>query len=359
MKRMLRILLALVLTAILAVGSAAYAEGNGADGSGEDSGQGNLSSGLPGVFYWDPVARRFRTSLTPAGFRVMPNLNGALPDTVLIDEEILSADALMLSGEALAVATEVLEGRVIGIDPGHQTRADYGLETLAPDSELTKIRQSAGCFGVRSGVPEYRINLLVAKKVAVLLESCGAMAVMTRTSSDVSLSNIERAELINKSDAAIWIRLHCNAAPDPEMSAPCVLTPSPRVTPDIYEFSLYLGECMSLSFGSAVGAEHVELVSLENQAGFNWSQIPVITLEMGYLSNAKNDALLNSDAYQTRCALGIFYGILSYYQGVATADEAEGTTGIPAPEGEPGDAEIPAEMPEQTAAPHPGYGGEQ
>lgn len=364
MKRMLRTLLPLVLAAILAVNATAYAEGTGNGGSGEDSGQDGAPSGSPGVFYWDPIARRFRLSLTPADFRMIPDLgnandspgDGAAPVAADIDEEVPTAgDGPALSEEALAAAVEVLDGQVVGLDPGHQMRADTDLEAIAPDSPLTKIRQSAGCFGIRSGVPEYRINLLVAKKVAALLESCGATAVMTRASSNVSLSNIERAVLMNESGAAIWIRLHCNASPDPETSAPCVLIPSVRVTPGIYEYSLYLGECLSRSFGAAVGAERVDLVSLENQTGFNWSEIPVVTLEMGYLSNIKNDALLNSDAYQTRCALGIFYGILSYYQGVATTDTAGAT---PAPEG-PDDAGIPAETPEETAAPHPGYGGEQ
>ena len=77
MKRMLRTLLPLVLAAILAVNATAYAEGTGNGGSGEDSGQDGAPSGSPGVFYWDPIARRFRLSLTPADFRMIPDLGNA------------------------------------------------------------------------------------------------------------------------------------------------------------------------------------------------------------------------------------------------------------------------------------------
>ncbi|HWQ57435.1 MAG TPA: N-acetylmuramoyl-L-alanine amidase [Clostridia bacterium] len=364
MRRTLRMFLPLVLAAILAVGSTAYAD-PGADGSGEDSGGTEQPPKRTSVYYWDRFSRYFRTSDMPSGIRVMLGLGGeddaggadAATDTVYMSEETPADEtSLALNEEALAAAAETLNGLVIGLDPGHQLLPDFGLEPLAPGSDLTKIRQSAGCFGIRSGVPEYRINLLVAQKVRALLESCGATVVMTRTSSDVSLSNIDRANIMSGSGAALWVRIHCNWCCDGEINTPCVLIPSARVTPDIYEFSRYLGECLGRGFGTAVGAETVELVSLENQVGFNWSQIPVVTLEMGYLSNARDDALLNSDAYQTLCAVGIFNGLVSYFQGVATAEGAS----MPGTQEEPvKGVESTPEEPEESPASASNHGGEQ
>lgn len=329
MRRSLRILLLLILAAILAVNSVAYAEPE-TDGSGEDSGESEEPIKRGQTYYWDPFSHIFRLFDIPKEFFIILNHM----NQIKIDEdsavtafslELTSTEeaVLSLNEEKLAAATQALGGKIIGLDPGHQCNADIGLEYVAPGSELTKIRQSEGCFGVRSGVPEFRINLLVAQKVCVLLEKCGATVVMSRPDSDVSLSNIDRALMMNNSDAAMWIRIHCNASIDPEQDGACVLIPSESVTPDIYEYSLYLGECVSSTFVGTMNASDIQLVSLDNQTGFNWSEIPVIALEMGYLSNVTDDALLNSDAYQTRCAIGIFNGIVKYFIGIEPYNTSE------------------------------------
>ncbi|MCI7442585.1 MAG: N-acetylmuramoyl-L-alanine amidase, partial [Clostridium sp.] len=36
--------------------------------------------------------------------------------------------------------------------------------------------------------------------------------------------------------------------------------------------------------------------------GFNWSKVPVVLIEMGFLSNPEEDNLLNSDSYQDKLA---------------------------------------------------------
>ncbi len=355
MNRKLRIVLILVLAAVLAVGSVAYAEPDADTASGEDSGDADDAQNHTHSYYWDPFSRSFRRFDLSAELRVLLDLqdapNGYTEDNIDPAPED-GEDLLALDEEALLAAAQVLYGRVIGLDPGHQSVPDFGLELIAPDSHFTKIRQSAGCSGVRSGVPEYRVNLLVAEKVAALLQSCGATVVMSRTTNDVWLSNIERAVLMNQSGAALWIRLHCNACTDTERYGASVLMPSQIITPDIYEQSLYLSQCIGGAFGEATDAGEVQLVPLENQTGFNWSRIPVVALEMGYLTNAREDALLNSDAYQMRCALGIFNGIVRYFAGIAAAEEAldAPVDGQPVDEGE-------AIAPEDTTAPYePAFG---
>lgn len=320
MKRTLRTLLALFLALILSVGSVAFADNN-ADGSGEDSGEID-NAGRADAYYWDHLARFFR--FLPEGLRVLLERDGyadistpvsspeATPEASPEATPEAVADDPLLSEEELAGAAQILAGCIIGLDPGHQNEADYGLEAISPGSPSTKIRQSVGCSGVRTRVPEHRINLLVAQKVRALLEECGATVVMTRTGAEASLSNIERAQMMNQSGAAFWLRIHCNASKDAAVSGASVLVPSHTVTPAIYEQSLRLGESLGAAFGEATDAPAASLVSLENQTGFNWSELPVAALEMGHLTNAADDALLGSDAYQMRCAVGIFNGIVRY-----------------------------------------------
>ncbi len=207
-----------------------------------------------------------------------------------------------------------LNGCVIGVDPGHQEIEDLGLEPVSPGSERTKARMSKGATGVKTGVPEYRINLQIALKLKTLLESEGAQVVMTRTDHNVSLSNLERSTMMNEAGVDFWIRLHCDASSSQDVSGARALIPSRAITPLIYRKSLVLAKTIMAEYTVATGTNPLPIRSLINQTGFNWSETPVIAIEMGYLSNSSDDLRLNRDSYQAACATGIFKGILHYYE---------------------------------------------
>lgn len=212
--------------------------------------------------------------------------------------------------------TDRLAGYTIGIDPGHQETPDAELEQMAPGVKRTKERQSPGSTGVKTGVPEYKINLLIAFKLRDLLEAEGATVVLTRETSDFSLSNMERALLMNESGVDIWLRLHCDSVSSANKSGASVLIPSRAYGAAIYQESLRLGQCVYESFSEATGATMISLraLALMDQTGFNWSEKPVIAVEMGMLSNPQEDIRLNRDSYQTSCAAGLFNGILAYFE---------------------------------------------
>lgn len=235
-----------------------------------------------------------------------------------------------------------LSGVTIGIDPGHQLRADDELEPIAPDSLLTKVKQSAGAVGIRSGTSEHTINLIIANKLAEILRLRGANVIMSRTEADVLISNSERAEIMNEAEVDFWIRLHCENAQDENTSGCTVLIPSagmlfsnalssakPKNTvrsttahgtdgsmlpadDGIYIKSLALATAVIKEFCAVTGAEPLGIVSLSDQTAFNFSESPVIAVEMGCLSNEADDVRLNRAAYQYACAFGIYRGISQY-----------------------------------------------
>lgn len=211
-----------------------------------------------------------------------------------------------------------LEGYIIGIDPGHQQKGDPRQEQVSPNDEIvTKDRMSPGGRGVRSGVEEYEINLAVSLKLAELLRAAGASVVMSRSTNDVNISNMERAQLMNEADADLWIRVHCNSSRSQRTNGALVIAPGSDM--DIHSQSEALASHVITEFCGVTGAACRGVSYTDTQTGFNWSDIPVVTIEMGYLSNPKEDVLLCREYYQSSCAHGIFRGIAAY---CAEEDEA-------------------------------------
>lgn len=225
------------------------------------------------------------------------------------------------TGKLTPVYTEFsLEGFVIGIDPGHQLEADYELESVSPHLPLMNYRMSKGSFGVRTGIGEYSINLSVSLMLKDMLELHGVTVVMTRMTNDVSISNVERASMMNDSSVDFWIRIHCDYSSNSHLNGARILLPHSVFNGAISESSARLGDCIIRNFCETTESDMLAPRRLSNQAGFNWSESPVVVLEMGYLSHSPSDLKLNRASYQELCAAGIFEGI-SEYCAMLSADE--------------------------------------
>ena len=101
---------------------------------------------------------------------------------------------------------------LIGLDPGHQAHANRDKEPLSPGSKELKNKVSSGTQGVKTRINEYETNLTIALKLRDRLEAEGARVVMTRTTHDVNISNVERAQMMNAAGVDIWLRIHCNGS---------------------------------------------------------------------------------------------------------------------------------------------------
>lgn len=222
---------------------------------------------------------------------------------------------------AEAARSKPLSGYTIGIDPGHQEKADVKYEAIAPGSERTKERMSAGAVGVKTGTPEYELTLLVANKLKKRLENAGAAVIMTRTKSNVSLSNIDRAKLMNEKEVDFWVRLHCDFSTKSSDHGAHAITPAQSAAPDIYGQSLALSKDVLVQFCKTTGAKRNAVLIRDDQTGMNWSNAPVTTIEMGYLSNPAEDVQINRTSYQNSCAKGIYNGIVAYVGGLKAAEE--------------------------------------
>ena len=51
----------------------------------------------------------------------------------------------------------------------------------------------------------------------------------------------------------------------------------------------------------------------DTMTGINWSKIPVVILEMGFMTNEQDDNNMADESYREKMAEGITAGINAYY----------------------------------------------
>ena len=206
-----------------------------------------------------------------------------------------------------------LSGKVICIDAGHGKTEKTGKEKIAPDSEETKAKHVSGADG--SVYSEEEINLMVAKKLRDKLQALGVEVIMTREGHNCDYSNIDRAEIANNAGADLMIRIHADSAESSSAKGMTMLLPSSEHISDkeLIRVSRNIGEKVLDSAAEATGAKNRGCVERPDMTGFNWSEVPVILLEMGFLSNPDEDASLSEDSYQNKIVQGIVSGLQDYY----------------------------------------------
>ncbi len=204
-------------------------------------------------------------------------------------------------------------GRLIVIDAGHQGRGDSSLEPVGPGASEKKAKVAGGATGVATGNPEGLVNLQVALKLRDELTRRGFSVVMVRTSQDVNIANSARAEIANDARAALFVRLHCDSNASSSLTGLSTLVPGTnRWTGPIVGESGRAGRAVHAATIAATGARDRGVVARDDLAGFNYSRVPTILIEMGFLSNPAEDRLLGSSAYQQKLATGMANGIGAY-----------------------------------------------
>jgi N-acetylmuramoyl-L-alanine amidase len=187
------------------------------------------------------------------------------------------------------------------IDPGHQAKGDHKRESASPLTGQTKARVSSGTVGVSTKKPEYKVNLEAALLLKELLTQKDYHVVMTRTTHDVNISNKERAELANQAKADMTIRIHCDSIANRQKTGATLLVPSKesKETKGIYEKSNAYAVLLQKALQEA-GVKVNGVFERKDITGFNWSKVPVVILEMGFMSNPGEDQMLSNKAYQTK-----------------------------------------------------------
>jgi N-acetylmuramoyl-L-alanine amidase len=233
----------------------------------------------------------------------------------------------------------------------------YGQETRT--NKLTKIVIDPGHGGDKPGAKGKRslekdINLAVALKLGEIInDNLKTVKVIYTRTTDVDVDLFKRSQLANREKADLFISIHCNASPSHDAygtetfvmglakseanlaaakkeNADILTEANYKETYDGFDpnspesnifFSLYQNAYLdqSLSLADKIQKQFTSNTKLFNrgvkQAPYlvlYKTSVPCILTEIGFISNAKEEAFLNTEKGQYEIAASIFRAICEY-----------------------------------------------
>lgn len=215
--------------------------------------------------------------------------------------------------------------QTVCVDPGHQQYGNNALESVAPGSKEMKAKVSSGTRGVKTKKPEYVLTLEASLLLKEKLESFGYRVVMTRESHDVDISNVERAQMCNVAEADLAVRIHADGADSSKAQGISLLYPAwTEESGEMFNRSKAAAGIILRQAVDATGAVSRGTVPRSDLTGFNWSTVPSVLVEMGFMTNPDEDARLSDPDYLDRLTEGIAVGINLSLASQVDSEEAAG-----------------------------------
>jgi N-acetylmuramoyl-L-alanine amidase len=219
--------------------------------------------------------------------------------------------AALFAAAAFALPSPAAATPLICIDPGHDAMPDLSLERIGPGSATYKIKDGGGAPG------EATVVLQIGFKLRTLLLQRGYRVAMTRTTSEFTYGNrgnIDRAKFCNRHGAALVLRLHADGSTDPGRHGVSTLYPAWHVgwTDDILPESRRAARLVQAAVVLKTGALDLGLLRRSDLTGFNWSNVPSVLIEEGFMTNPTEGRWLRHAWYQWKVARGLARGAAAF-----------------------------------------------
>lgn len=217
---------------------------------------------------------------------------------------------------------------VIVIDAGHQAHAMSETEPIGPGATETKAKVTGGTQGTLTGLAEHELNLRVSLALRDVLVEKGYTVVMVRETAEVEISNAERAQLANAVGAHVNLRIHANGDADAAAKGAMAVcqTPENPYHADVYASCRALSEAVLEAYCSSTGMDVRNVWETDTMTGTNWASVPTTILEMGFMTNAEDEALMAAEGFAQAAAEGIAQGIAAYLAKAEQTTQEEPTT---------------------------------
>lgn len=171
-----------------------------------------------------------------------------------------------------------------------------------------------GGASVNNSVLEKNINLEIAKKLKVFLQSNGFKVIMTR-SDDNALSDVKRKDLqrrvdiFNSSSDNIVLSIHQNKFEQSQYHGAQVFFSANDIK------SKNLANCIQLSVKKLLQPDNNRSIKKAGSEIFilDNCDVPSVLIECGFLSNETELKKLLDESYQNKIAYSIFLGFMEFY----------------------------------------------
>lgn len=206
-----------------------------------------------------------------------------------------------------------LSGFKILLDAGHGCTKEYVEPKYPGASETTVENSSTGTTGVVTNKREGELTLEVALLLQKKLEKMGAEVYMVRTTEGTEMSLRDRAELGNKLNVDLSFRIHADGLDDSSVRGASMLYPSPDyVGEKISQTSEKMAKIILEKYIDATGLYNRGTVTRNDLVGFNFSKVPTVLIELGFMTNPDEDKLMSEKDFQEKMVKGIAEGLKEY-----------------------------------------------
>ncbi|MBY7143286.1 N-acetylmuramoyl-L-alanine amidase [Virgibacillus sp. NKC19-3] len=189
------------------------------------------------------------------------------------------------------------------VDENKETSYSTGFENRTIVIDAGHGGRDVGAIGT-SGIYEKNIAYVTAQELAHELRILGAEVLLTRPE-DEFISLGSRASFANAMDTDVFLSLHYNSVPE-----------SPSVT----GVETYYYHEQNKELATYVQEEIIKETEADNRGTTNEDLFvirqglkPSLLLELGFISNAKEESLLETSVYQKKLVTGIINGLGKYF----------------------------------------------
>ncbi|MGN0459907.1 MAG: N-acetylmuramoyl-L-alanine amidase [Ruminococcus sp.] len=206
-----------------------------------------------------------------------------------------------------------LAGFKILIDAGHGCTKEYVEPKYPGATETTVENSSTGATGVATHKREGELTLQVALLLQEKLEKLGADVYMVRTTEGTEMSLRDRAEMGNRLKVDLAFRIHADGVDDSSVRGASMLYPSADyVGEELSQTSEKAGQIIMKNYIESTGLNDRGTVARNDLVGFNFSEVPTVLIELGFMTNPDEDKLMFQEDFQQKMVKGIAEGIKEY-----------------------------------------------
>jgi N-acetylmuramoyl-L-alanine amidase len=218
--------------------------------------------------------------------------------------------------DVVSTAPNEFNGLIVCLDPGHPSEVTDGMAE-------------------QNGVTENHINWIVANSIADMLRAEGINVILTKATETELVTNAERAQIANDAGATLMLRIHCDTGsetahgmtfyyPDRQGEWEGHVGPSLELLPRCRDAATIIHDIATDELGGLIYDRGIK-TDMDTMIGAQQggalrasilSQVPIVLVEMCFLSNPGDAAIIADADKRLQVVEALAAGIKAYIRSV-------------------------------------------